>query len=1357
MVDLTFRTLGAWGAGKGANLEPSEVDSNFWSLAQAIYDLQANPADPIGIATITVSGTQMTITLTDGTVLGPYTLPVLTFRWRGEWTPGTAYAVLDVVTVTGTGIFMCQVAHTSPPTFDLSQIIGGTQVWYFLFGAVGAPIAPTAVDYLYVGDGLDPDGGIQFGDLTAQRLFANDPGGILIINHQPGDTLPPAPISNSTMSFLRLCGQNGEWVTASLESWGSGVPNLIFRHAAGTRAAPSNNMLGDSLGRISWRGYGASGYTPDIAWMRALPLENFTGAAQGTQFEFVTQAVGTAGNSGLVTQAQLGPGLTVGHPTAPSGGMLVGDINATRIMVNGVAVGTSGTGLPDAPNDGTAYGRQSAAWQRVLALTGGTVSGSLAVGAPGLPSGGLVNGDIASQRLIISNNAVDPPAPTYATARLWMIGNTGEGLLAHLDASATMASLSYRRANGTTAAPTNVNSGDGLGAIAFRGYGATGYLATPSARMQVSALEPFTDIAAGAQFQFTANLQGTVSLSTLALIGPGLAVGAPSPMPSDYQRGDIIGQRLFAGGASAFLQVNGNAGALPVAPSPTMSLRLAAIDGQGANASMESWGSNSLLFFRRAQGTAVAPTALLSGTNMGALIWRGYGTTGYGGNNARIVAFTLEDWTDAAQGSQLQFQATPVGSTASATVAALGPGLTVGSPTPPAGGLLFGDLNATRVLVNGVPVGVTGGGLSDAPSDGTSYGRLNAAWQRVLPLTGGSVSGALLTAAYLQAGTAGAPVGGAIAGDVIGGRLLVNENAATMPPLALSTTGVQANGADGANFDGLLIDAHGGSANVRMRRAGGTGTTPSAVLNGDIIGQLSWAGYGATGYVSAVAARVQITATENWSDTARASRIDIGTAAPAGGAFTTQLSIGPGLTVGAPAAVGGGALVGDVNAQRYLQNGLPFTATGLSTAGGTISGTAPGSLTINRNAVLPAPTAGVVSALWIIGNDAENPAFAMDAFGQPGGIIYRRSNGTAGSPSAVLSGQSIGNIAFRGFGTTSVVPQAAARISGNALENFTDTTLGAQLVFTTVTPGSLTLVDQMKVGPGVVIGAPPDGVLGAGTLNTAGLQQINGNTVAAPAIGSATQYIRVIGADAVQPRVTIDAFAGTPHFDMRKSNGTAASPTGLNPGDSMGVVGWFGHAGAAGYIAAARASIGANSLDTMDATHQGAQLLFAAAPAGATAIATIATMGPGINVGAATAPAGGDQAGDVNALRLLVNGIGYVFGFSAPSGVLTASQVLGHHSVQRAITFPANFAGSRAGGTANATASTVITIATATSGTGTWTTIGTITFAAGSITPTFATTGGLAQSVAAGSVVRAIGPATADTTFANFFCTLAAA
>jgi hypothetical protein len=121
----------------------------------------------------------------------------------------------------------------------------------------------------------------------------------------------------------------------------------------------------------------------------------------------------------------------------------------------------------------------------------------------------------------------------------------------------------------------------------------------------------------------------------------------------------------------------------------------------------------------------------------------------------------------------------------------------------------------------------------------------------------------------------------------------------------------------------------------------------------------------------------------------------------------------------------------------------------------------------------------------------------------------------------------------------------------------------------------------------------------------------------------------------------------------------------------------------------------------------------------------------------------------------------YVVGAFVP-GVLTANQLLLVHRVGKAITIPANFGAyagyiSQASGTVAATASTVITVARALSATPTsFTTVGTITFGAGGLIPTFATTGGTAVSYAQGDLLRLTAPASPDATFAGFACTLVA-
>src|SRR3954454_20230417 len=51
------------------------------------------------------------------------------------------------------------------------------------------------------------------------------------------------------------------------------------------------------------------------------------------------------------------------------------------------------------------------------------------------------------------------------------------------------------------------------------------------------------------------------------------------------------------------------------------------------------------------------------------------------------------------------------------------------------------------------------GGLSDAPSDGKTYGRVNATWTQVLPITGGTLTGSLTVTGSISVTGGGVTVG----------------------------------------------------------------------------------------------------------------------------------------------------------------------------------------------------------------------------------------------------------------------------------------------------------------------------------------------------------------------------------------------------------------------------------------------------------------------------------------------------------------------------------------------------------------------------------------------------------------------
>jgi hypothetical protein len=98
----------------------------------------------------------------------------------------------------------------------------------------------------------------------------------------------------------------------------------------------------------------------------------------------------------------------------------------------------------------------------------------------------------------------------------------------------------------------------------------------------------------------------------------------------------------------------------------------------------------------------------------------------------------------------------------------------------------------------------------------------------------------------------------------------------------------------------------------------------------------------------------------------------------------------------------------------------------------------------------------------------------------------------------------------------------------------------------------------------------------------------------------------------------------------------------------------------------------------------------------------------------------------------------------------TVSEVLLLYCAPNAITFPANFAGSVgaiATGGANPAASFVMAVFSNA------TQIGTITISTSGVF-TFATTGGVAQNVPAGNVIRILGPSPVDTTVAGIAATL---
>ena len=334
-MTLTYRTVGAWGAGKGSNLDASEIDQNFYDLAQAIVALQSNTlAAANGIASITVNGSQFSIFLTDGTELGPFTIPVLRFRWRGEWTGNTSYAELDVVKVTGFGIFMVQVDTTSNATFDATETAGDVLVYFQLFGSVDQLLST-------LGDVQVTD--IQSGDIlhwvAQDSRWENVQPGTMAFQNADAVAITGGTITGLPVPVDPTDAVNKAYVD-SLPEGASAADGTVLANISGAVAAaipePLSDVLDYVLGSSS---RGAVMFRSGTGW---------TALGPGTAGYFLkTQGAGLdviwdIGGSGVVS-IDTGTGLS-GGPITDSGTILLADITSDRIMAN-----ISGVDAPPVP------------------------------------------------------------------------------------------------------------------------------------------------------------------------------------------------------------------------------------------------------------------------------------------------------------------------------------------------------------------------------------------------------------------------------------------------------------------------------------------------------------------------------------------------------------------------------------------------------------------------------------------------------------------------------------------------------------------------------------------------------------------------------------------------------------------------------------------------------------------------------------------------------------------------------------------------------------------------------------------------------------------------------------------------
>lgn len=183
---LYYRTPGPWGPGVDANLTANQVDQNFYDVDQRLHTAITTPLAPTQITSFNAVGNQLFIHMSDGTVMGPVTLPEVRWFFRGVWQPNTVYAIDDVFTGPNNLVYIVDYPHTSGTSFDPGANDGKGNNFYEVLLAPPASVLPNGGDTGYVltknsandydaiwGPPTGPPGGAQGQVLTK---FSDAPG-----------------------------------------------------------------------------------------------------------------------------------------------------------------------------------------------------------------------------------------------------------------------------------------------------------------------------------------------------------------------------------------------------------------------------------------------------------------------------------------------------------------------------------------------------------------------------------------------------------------------------------------------------------------------------------------------------------------------------------------------------------------------------------------------------------------------------------------------------------------------------------------------------------------------------------------------------------------------------------------------------------------------------------------------------------------------------------------------------------------------------------------------------------------------------------------------------------------------------
>jgi hypothetical protein len=438
------------------------------------------------------------------------------------------------------------------------------------------------------------------------------------------------------------------------------------------------------------------------------------------------------------------------------------------------------------------------------------------------------------------------------------------------------------------------------------------------------------------------------------------------------------------------------------------------------------------------------------------------------------------------------------------------------------------------------------------------------------------------------------------------------------PSLQANYYGMLINGFDqaGNGFPGMLqisSTAVGGvGAAINLQGGHGTFAALTALNSGDVLGQILGNGYNGSAWTTS-ATYIEFIATQNWSSSAEGTKIIFGVTA--NGATSPSVAL-------------------TINQDNSLMAAGPVSASNLS-LGGTLTTSAALTTTGAGAPTLAFPSSGFT---YTFPGAAANLAYQVGAL-TSGHCL--QASGTAGG--VADAGAACGS----GGGTPGGASGTIQWNNGGAFAGVTNwTTAGTN----DLTGASGT---TLAVG-GATIGSNALAVTGTALFGST-LVCVTANT-GCPALPGGSPYLQVVGSNTQEPEVLIDGFAHKGIFNLRRADGTFASPTALVAGDTIGAVLFSGYNGST-YNVAPGAQISANATETWASnTNKGTELLFFITPTGTftavNAVHLYASGGVGIGNGTFNALAGNDPGSGVLNIQtgVLLSG-----GATALSGVTLVS------------------------------------------------------------------------------------------------------